>query len=135
LQRFIFGIFLVLHGGVHLLYAGQSRRLFELQPGMAWPDGAWAFSKLLGTEATRKLAAVTYALAALGFVGGGVALLARQAWWRPLTAGSAALSAALVLLFWDGRWHKLADQGALALLINAAILVALLAMGWPSVGV
>jgi hypothetical protein len=129
MQRFILSVFLVLHGGVHLLYAGQSRRLFELQPEMTWPDGAWALSRLLGDGATRGLAAVTYTLAALGFAGGGVALLARQAWWRPLAAGAAALSTALILLFWDGRWRKLADQGALALLINVALLVALPALG------
>ncbi len=35
--RFIAGAFIVLHGLVHLLYAGQSRRLFELRPGMVWP--------------------------------------------------------------------------------------------------
>jgi hypothetical protein len=28
----IFGVFIVLHGLIHLLYFGQSRRLFELQP-------------------------------------------------------------------------------------------------------
>jgi len=33
----ILGIFCILHGLVHLLYAGQSRRLFELRPGMVWP--------------------------------------------------------------------------------------------------
>jgi hypothetical protein len=46
--RFRLGIFLVLHGLVHLLYFGQSARYFELKPGMTWPDGAWAFSRLLG---------------------------------------------------------------------------------------
>ena len=46
----IMGIFFVLHGLVHLLYAGQSRRLFELRPKMVWPDGSWAFSQLLGDE-------------------------------------------------------------------------------------
>ena len=40
--RIIFGIFIILHGLVHLLYFGQSTRYFELQPGMVWPDGAWA---------------------------------------------------------------------------------------------
>ena len=35
----IFGVFLMLHGLVHLLYLGQSQRFFELQPGMTWPDG------------------------------------------------------------------------------------------------
>lgn len=45
--RFILGIFIVLHGLVHLLYAAHSRRLVELRPEMIWPDGSWAFSKLL----------------------------------------------------------------------------------------
>jgi len=31
-------LFLILHGLVHLLYLGQSRCLFELQPDMEWPD-------------------------------------------------------------------------------------------------
>jgi hypothetical protein len=33
-------IFLILHGLVHLLYAGQGWRFFEIRPGMVWPDGA-----------------------------------------------------------------------------------------------
>ena len=41
--RFILSVFIVLHGLVHLLYFGQSRRLFELQPGMAWPE-SWRLS-------------------------------------------------------------------------------------------
>lgn len=44
------GIFLILHALVHLLYAGQSRRFFELRPGMTWPDGSWAFSNLPATR-------------------------------------------------------------------------------------
>ncbi len=37
--RLIIGVFLVLHGLVHLLYAGQSARLFELQEGLAGRTG------------------------------------------------------------------------------------------------
>ena len=37
---FIFGVFIVVHVLIHLFYFGQSRRLFELQPGMVWPDGS-----------------------------------------------------------------------------------------------
>lgn len=51
--RFIVSVFIVLHGMAHLLYFGQSRRLFELQAGMVWHDGSWAFSKFLGEDATR----------------------------------------------------------------------------------
>jgi hypothetical protein len=44
------------------------------------------------------------------------------------------LSAAIFLLLWDGQLHKLADQGAIALLINGAILAAVLVFGWPDFG-
>ncbi|MCP4543014.1 MAG: hypothetical protein GY832_38350 [Chloroflexi bacterium] len=133
MSRFIVGVFIVLHGLVHLLYSGQSRRLFELQPGMVWPDGAWAF-RLVGIEATRLLASIFYALAAAGFVAGGVGLLVKQTWWRPAAIGSAIFSAIIIILFWDGKMQKLADQGLIALLINTVILVALLVLRWPSVG-
>ena len=72
---FIFGVFIVVHGLIHLFYFGQSRRLFELQPGMFWPDGSWAFSKHLGNETTRMLASTSCVLAAIGFVTGGIGLL------------------------------------------------------------
>ncbi len=130
--RFIIGIFVVLHGLVHLLYLGQSRRLFELQPGLAWPDGSWAFSRLLGDAGTRGVASALCLLAALGFVVGGAALLGRQAWWRPVVAGAAAFSGLVFLLLWNGRPEHLDDNGIFALLINAALLVALLVVRWPA---
>ena len=124
--RIAIGVFIVLHGLVHLLYSGQSQRLFELQPGMVWPDGSWAFSRLVGDETTRMLASIFMVLAAIGFVAGGAGILVRQTWWRPVVLGSAAFSAAIVVLFWNGTMQKLNDQGAIALLINLAILVAVL---------
>ena len=51
-----FGIFILLHGLVHLLYFGQSARYFEMQQGMVWPDGSWAFSRLFGEIGSRNLA-------------------------------------------------------------------------------
>ena len=129
--RFIFGVFIVLHGLVHLFYFGQSRRLFELQPSMVWPDGSWAFSQLLGDDVTRLLASICCVLAAIGFVAGGIGILVSQAWWRPVVVASAAFSAVIFILFWDGKPQKLADKGGIGLLINLAILVALLLLGWP----
>jgi len=132
--RFIVGVFIVLHGLVHLLYFGQSRRLFELQPGMIWPDASWAFSKLLGEGGTRSLAGFACVLAALGFVAGGAGILLGQVWWRPLVVGSAAISTAIFIVFWDGKLQRLANQGAIAILINVAILVAVLLLQWPDFG-
>lgn len=129
--RIIVAVFVVLHGLVHLLYVGQSARLFELQSGLVWPDGSWAFSRLLGDSATRTVASACCVLAAPGFVAGGIGLLARQPWWRPLVAGAAAFSASALLLLWNGQVERLDDQGGIAVLINLAILMALLVFGWP----
>jgi hypothetical protein len=127
----LMGVFLLLHGLVHLLYAGQSGRLFELRPGMTWPDGSWAFSKLLGVETIRQLGVVVLALAALGLFAGGLGLILRQDWGRPAALAAAALSAAIFVLMWDGRLQVLHDKGAIGVLLDLAILAAVLVLRWP----
>jgi hypothetical protein len=134
LLRFIVGVFIVLHGLVHLLYFAHSQNLIELRPEMVWPEGSWAISKLFGDEASRLLASISYVLAAIGFVAGGTGMLLRQDWWRPVVVGSAAFSAVIIILFWDGAMQMLDDKGGIGLLINLSILVALLILRWPSLG-
>jgi hypothetical protein len=91
---------------------------------MAWPDGSWAFSKILGDGTTRMVAAVFLVVAAIGFMAGGSGIFLEQAWWRPIVMGVAAFSAVVFLLFWDGKIQELDDKGGVGLLINLAILVA-----------
>ncbi len=129
--QFVFGVFVVLHGLVHLLYFGQSARRFELQPGMVWPDGSWVFSKLLEDGSTRMLASIACVVAAVGFVAGGAGVLISVAWWRPVIVAAAAFSSIAFLLFWDGKLRRLPDQGAIAILIDVAILVGVLVPAWP----
>jgi hypothetical protein len=117
------GIFFILHALVHLLYAGQALRFFELRPGLTWPDGAWAFSRLLGDETTRRLAAVFLALTALGFFAGALGLFLGQDWRQTISTGAAVLSIATYLFFWNGKFHNLPDQGGIGLLISLGILV------------
>jgi hypothetical protein len=130
--KILVGLFMVLHGLVHLLYFGQSWRLFELQAGMTWPDGSWAFSRLLGDEGIRWLASISLVLAALGFVAGGIGILAGQDWWRPVVVGSALFSTVIFLLFWNGKMQRLDNQGGIGILINLAILGAVLVLRWPN---
>jgi hypothetical protein len=132
--RILFGVFVVLHGLVHLLYFGQSWRLFELQAGMVWPDGAWAFSKVIGDAIPRLLASISCILAAMGFVVGGAGILVKGDWWRPAVVVSAAFSSAIFILFWDGKTQRLDDQGGIGLLINVALLVGVLLLGWSDLG-
>jgi hypothetical protein len=121
MDTILMSIFIVLHGVVHLLYFGQSQRIFELQPGMVWPEGSWAFSKLLGNERTRLLASIGCGVAALGFVTGAVGILLGQVWWRLVIVAVSAFSTVLFLLFWNGKLRKIHNQGAIGVLINIAI--------------
>ena len=122
----LLGIFLILHGLVHLLYAGQSLRLFELRPGMLWPDGSWLFSRQPDNDAMRLMAVISLALAASGFVAGGLGLFLHQDWWRTIIAGATVLSTAIFAVFWDGKRQSLADSGGVGVLINLAILASVL---------
>jgi len=125
----MFASFIILHGLVHLLYVGQSQRLFELRPGMIWPDASWAFSRLFGDRATRGLTSITFILVAIGFVAGGVGLIFNQSWWHPFVVGATAVSSVMIILLWDGRPRKLDNQGGVGLLINLALLTLLLIVG------
>ena len=125
------GIFLVLHGLVHLLYFAQARRLFELQKGMTWPDGSWLFSAFTGNDVTRTIAAAACVMAAVGFVAGATGLFASQGWWQWTVIGAAVFSSAIFLLSWDGQFQGLSSSGIFALLINAAVIISLLVFRWP----
>jgi hypothetical protein len=129
--RIMFGLFIVLHGLVHLLYFGQSAGYFELKPGMIWPNGSWAFSRLLGNEATGNLASVALVLVAFGLIVGGAGIFASQAWWRPVLIGAAAFSSIVYIFLWNGRMQNLDAQGVIGILIDIAILVAVLIFRWP----
>jgi uncharacterized membrane protein YkvI len=129
--RYITGGFLILHGLVHLLYFGQSWRVFQLQPGLLWPDGSWVFAKLLGNDPTRVVASFSLVVAAIGLAVGGIAILLGQAWWQPLVIGSLIFSSLLYIAMWNGRIERLSDQGVIGLLINLAILFAVLVFRWP----
>ncbi len=115
-----------MHGLVHLLYSAQSLRQFELRVGMLWPDGSWAFSKLLGDNVTRWLGSIACLAAAVGFMAGGLGAILDQAWWQPVVVGAAIFSSLIFVIFWDGKRQKLDDHGGVGLLVNLLILAVLL---------
>jgi len=98
---------------------------------MVWPDGSWALSKLLGEAGTRNLTSILLILAAVGFVAGGGGLLLKQDWWRPVIVSVAAFSTLVYLLLWDGALQNLDDKGGIGILINLAIVAAVLIFQWP----
>lgn len=70
-------------------------------------------------------------LAAIGLIASGIGILVGQPWWRTVLVGSILFSSIIFILLWDGVVHRLDNQGAIAILINAAILAALLIFHWP----
>jgi hypothetical protein len=129
--KIAFGVFIILHGLVHLLYFGQTNRYFELKPGMTWPTGSWAFSHLLNDEAVRFLASIFLALAGFGFVACGVGTLFNLAWRRALIIIIATLSALIFIFFWNGGMKNLDGQGVVGVLIDVWLLVMVLLVRWP----
>lgn len=127
----IFGVFIILHGLVHLLYFGQSRGYFELQPGLNWPDNAWIFSKFFDNVSIRNLAGSLLILCTLLLVAGGLGLLLTQDWWRTVVASGVTFSTVIYFLMWNGKLQRLDDQGGIGILINLAILALILVAKWP----
>jgi hypothetical protein len=130
----IVGVFLVLHGFVHLLYFGQSAKLFELKPGMIWPEGSWAFSKLLQNKTARTLVSISLIMAAVCFIIGGIGILFSQAWCRPVVVGAATFSSLVYILSWNGKMQNLDGQGVIGILIDMAIILSMLVFRWPAIG-
>jgi hypothetical protein len=124
--RWALGIFIVLHGLVHLWYLTLSQGLVEFEAEMGWTGRSWLFSAFLAEPATRWLTTGLYAVATLGFVAGGLGHVGQQDWWEPITIAAAAISAVTILLFWDGGTNMLVQKGLIGFLIDIVILAVLI---------
>lgn len=130
-MRFIIGILLILHGIVYLLYFGQSVKLFELRPGMVWPEGSWAFSPMFSVGTVRLLGGIFCIIGAACFLAGGIGILAAQLWWRPPVIAAAVFLSVIFILMWNGGMQNFGDKGGIGIIINIVILYALLIFKFP----
>ena len=124
--RFVIGLFILLHGLVHLWYFTLSQRMVEFKPEMGWTGKSWIFSNLLGDSNTRSLASALFVLAAIAFVISGVGIFVRAEWWWPMSLGSAIFSFVILFLLWDGSMQLIVQKGLIGFLISLLILLALL---------
>ncbi len=132
MSTILVGIFFVLHGWVHLVYAGQSQRLYQLRPGMTWPHGSWFFARLRGDSLACPIATMVLALTTLGFIAGAAGLFLNQDWWRLTITSASVLSAAIFILSWDGKLEAVDAQGWIGVLIDLAIIVSVLVLKLPA---
>lgn len=133
MSRSLFGIFVVLHGLVHLWFTVLSQELVQYKAEMGWSGESWLLTGIAGDSGTRLLATVAYAIASVAFIVSAGGLFARANWWKPAVVLSAFFSASVILLFWDGRAELLVQKGLIGFLIDLAILFSILVLRPPAI--
>lgn len=119
-------IFLILHGIVFFLYAGQSARLFELKPGMTWPDNSWFMSKVLDIKILRIFTATLCSVFGIAFFLSGILLIFKISFWHNLALYSSIGSIFFYVQMWDGKSANIKDQGGIGILLNLFIVLVLI---------
>lgn len=127
MRRILVGVFLVLHGLVHLWYVVLSQGWVEVEDQMGWNGHSWLFSSVLPSETLLALASVLYVVVTIGFVLGGIGFALDVGWWPSLVVGAAVLSTVVLAAMWDGRFELLIEKGAAGVLINVGLVAAVLA--------
>ena len=117
----LIGIFLIMHGLVHWVYAAPQDKTAEAKPFNVLTE-RWLVKKAgLSQSAALKLGIVLMILASVGFVFSGIVLLISQSWWAIPATATAGVSLAFLVLFWD----KTMVLGA-----TLNIIIILLALFW-----
>ncbi|MEZ4519632.1 MAG: ABC transporter permease [Chloroflexota bacterium] len=110
--RWLFAIFLILHGLVHLLW-------FVVPWKLTTVEGLPYTTRILGGridvgDSGIRLVGLLWVVAMLAFVAGGLGVMFSAVWWPWVVVGATVYSLLLCVLGWpDTRW---------AILINLAIL-------------
>jgi hypothetical protein len=114
--RLIFGIFLILHGLVHLLWLVVSWQITEVD-GLPYRTTLFSGRLDLGAGGMRFLG-LLWALGMVVFVIAGLGLLFSAQWWWTITLAAALYSLLLCIVTWpESRWGALINLGILALLL------------------
>lgn len=123
----LLGSFLIAHGLVHAaIWLPQAFGVnATLDPTAPFDPGHSWLLQSVSDGGLRWLSVGMALVATLGFVVAGVGLFAHQELWRPLTIGTCVISLALFLVYFT-PWLSA------AVLIDAALLLALLVAHWPA---
>jgi hypothetical protein len=125
-QNIVVGVFLALHGLVHVWYVVLSQGWVEVEDAMGWNGHSWLLSGSLSEGTILSIASVVYVLVTIGFVAGGVGYALQEDWRSPVLIGSAVLSTLMLVTMWDGAFDLLVEKGIVGVLINVALVIALL---------
>lgn len=126
MRRLLVGVFLALHGLVHLWYVVLSQGWIEVEDEMGWNGYSWLLSPLFSEGTILAAASVLYVVVTAGFVVGGAGFALGTDWWPPVVVGTAVLSTAVLVAMWDGRYELLVEKGAVGVAINLGLVAAVL---------
>jgi hypothetical protein len=124
--RIFVALVILVHGIGHVLFLAPCLGFTQ------WGQSAhsWLLTRTVGDVATRVIGGLLWLVVIAGFLAAGIGLLGQDAWWRTLAVGSAGVSLLALLLFVSSG----STQPVLsAAVMDVAILVALVAIRWPSV--
>ena len=120
--RLALGVFLVLHGLVHIWYVVLSQGWVEVEDQMGWNGTSWLLSGLLPSNTILSVASLFYVVVTVGFVAGGVGYALDQDWASPVLVGAAILSTVVLVAMWDGQFDLLVEKGILGVVINLGVI-------------
>ena len=131
-MRILIGIFIILHGLVHLWYVTLSREWIKFEAEMGWTGESWLLTGMFGSKFTRTLTTIFYSLAAFAFVIAGLGLTIGSGWSQTWMVSASLISLVSIVVFWDGSPRMPVEKGLLGFLINIGILIAVIVFNWPA---
>ena len=120
------GIFIILHGLVHMWYVVLSYQGVAYQPDMGWNGKSWLFSSILPQATVRSITGILFILATIAFVISGIGIFIKAEWLNIFILSSAIFSTLILTLFWDGKLEMIVQKGLIGVLINLAIIAVVL---------
>lgn len=130
--HWIFTIFVLLHGLVHLLYLAWAQGKLIPEDGFQWNSHSWLLSGWLGEQSATWVGMLLFGACALLFIVTAAGLAFRQAWAPNWLAISTIVSSITIVAMWDGRMQALSDKGFVGVLINVALLIGLYVFHYPA---
>jgi len=127
--KLLIAVVVLAHGVGHVLFLAPALNL------ASWADQighSWLVTPLLGDGLTRTLAAIVWSSTIVLFVGAVMGFFAGSEWWRTAAIAGSIVSAAGIVLMWDGLPT---GSAVAALVFDAIVLVSLVWADWPNLDV
>lgn len=122
MQNVLFSIFLILHGLVHLWYFTLAAKLVEFKAEMGWDISASMISRILSQSSASNIAMISYPIIAFTFVVVGVLWNFNEDLSKNLLVVISIVSSIFIILFWDGSFDKVVENGLVGLIANFIVL-------------